>query len=52
MVHEIRRIDQPDVISAEGGAKVVWVNFPLEKSAPLPDWMRALLPQADAAASG
>ncbi len=52
MVHEIRRIDQPDVISAEGGAKIVWVNFPLEKSAPLPDWMRALLPQAGAAASG
>lgn len=41
--HEIRRADQPEVLSAEGGAKVVWVNFPQEKSMPLPDGIRALL---------
>lgn len=41
---EIRRVDQPDVVAAEGGAKVVWVNFPEEKSTPLPDRIRALLP--------
>jgi acyl-CoA thioester hydrolase len=40
---EIRRTDQPEVLSAEGGAKVVWVNFPLEKSRPLPERVRALL---------
>ena len=48
MYHEIRRTDQKDVLSAEGGAKVVWVDFPLEKSAPLPEWVRALLPRAEA----
>ena len=41
--HEIRRVDQPGGLSAEGGAKVVWVNFPQEKSMPLPDHIRALL---------
>lgn len=39
-IQEIRRVDQPDVLAAQGGAKVVWVNFPLEKSAPLPDRIR------------
>ncbi|WP_420474239.1 acyl-CoA thioesterase [Noviherbaspirillum sp. ST9] len=48
MYHEIRLVDQPDVLSAEGGAKVVWVDFPSEKSAPLPDWVRALLPEPEA----
>jgi acyl-CoA thioester hydrolase len=47
MYHEIRLVDQPHVLSAEGGAKVVWVDFPSEKSAPLPDWVRALLPEAE-----
>jgi acyl-CoA thioester hydrolase len=42
--HEIRRVDQPDILSAEGGAKVVWVDFPSEKSRPLPERIRALLP--------
>lgn len=37
----LERVDQPGVIHAEGGATTVWVNFPLQKSAPLPDWMRA-----------
>ncbi|RJF98799.1 acyl-CoA thioesterase [Noviherbaspirillum saxi] len=40
---KIRRVDQPDVLAAEGGAKVVWVNFPEEKSTALPDRIRALL---------
>lgn len=46
---EIRRVDQPEILSAEGGAKIVWVNFPEEKSVPLPDWIRALLPGSVAA---
>jgi acyl-CoA thioester hydrolase len=45
-MQEIRRVDAPDVLAAEGGAKVVWVNFPLEKSTPLPERMRRLLPAA------
>lgn len=47
MYHEIRRIDQQEILSAEGGAKVVWVHFPSEKSSPLPDWVRKLLPSED-----
>jgi acyl-CoA thioester hydrolase len=47
MTHEIRRLDEPDVVTTEGGAKVVWVNFPNEKSVPMPDWLRALV-SADA----
>jgi acyl-CoA thioester hydrolase len=40
---EIRRVDQPEIIAAEGGAKVVWVDFPREKSMPLPEHIRAQL---------
>lgn len=45
-IQEIRRVDQPGVISAQGGAKIVWVDFPSEKSVRLPDHIRALLPPA------
>jgi acyl-CoA thioester hydrolase len=38
--HEIRRVDQPDVLSAEGAAKVVWVDFMAGKSKPLPEEIR------------
>ena len=34
------RADDPEVIYAAGGATTIWVNFPAQKSAPLPDWMR------------
>ena len=49
MVHEIRLVGADGLagpVVAEGGAKVVWVNFPAEKSAPLPDQIRALWPAA------
>jgi acyl-CoA thioester hydrolase len=39
----LSRSDDPDTLYASGGATTVWVNFPLQKSAPLPDHMRALL---------
>jgi acyl-CoA thioester hydrolase len=42
-IQEIRRVDQPDILAAQGGAKVVWVNFPSEKSTPLPDNIKELL---------
>jgi len=45
MYHEIRRLDEPDTLASDGGAKVVWVDFPSEKSAPLPDWVKKLLPE-------
>lgn len=44
-IHEIRRSDAPDVLCAEGGAKMVWVNYHAEKSVPLPDRVRQLLGQ-------
>lgn len=46
---EIRRVDQPDVVCAEGGAKIVWVDFSEEKSVPLPDALRQLLAPGDQA---
>jgi acyl-CoA thioester hydrolase len=45
--HEIRLVGpdgQAGAIHAEGGAKVVWVDIAAEKSVPLPDVVRALLP--------
>ena len=47
MYHEIRLVGQDGqagALHSEGGAKIVWVNFPTEKSAPLPDGLRQLLP--------
>ncbi|UVW27342.1 thioesterase family protein [Massilia sp. H6] len=47
--HEIRLVGpggQAGALHAEGGAKVVWVEFRAEKSKPLPDRLRALLPAA------
>jgi acyl-CoA thioester hydrolase len=45
--HEIRLVGpdgQAGAIHAEGGAKVVWVDIAAEKSVPLPDRVRELLP--------
>ena len=39
----MERTDQPGVVCAEGGATTIWVDFPLQKAAPLPGWMRTLV---------
>ncbi|MBX3608054.1 MAG: acyl-CoA thioesterase [Piscinibacter sp.] len=39
----LERTDAPGVVYAEGGAKTVWVDFPKQKSTPLPDWLRTLI---------
>jgi acyl-CoA thioester hydrolase len=39
--HQIRRVDQPDIVCAEGSAKVVWVDFVAGKSTPLSDELKA-----------
>jgi acyl-CoA thioester hydrolase len=47
--HEIRLVGadgQAGTLHAEGAAKIVWVDFLAEKSVPLPDEVRALLPAA------
>lgn len=43
MTYEIRRVDTPDIIVAEGSSKLVWIDFKLEKSVPLPDAVREML---------
>jgi acyl-CoA thioester hydrolase len=50
MTHEIRLVG-PDGqaghdVHAEGGTKIVWVDLQAEKSVPLPEKVRALLPAA------
>lgn len=40
---EIRRVHEPNVLIAQGGAKVVWVSVSEEKSRPLPERIRAML---------
>lgn len=39
----LARTDAPELICTEGGAKVVWVDFPKQKSVPLPERLRALI---------
>lgn len=39
----MERVDQPGVICAAGGATTIWVDFPSQKAAVLPDWMRAIV---------
>lgn len=35
----LERTDNPGLVYASGGATTVWVDFPRQKSAPLPAWM-------------
>ncbi|MBA2673103.1 acyl-CoA thioesterase [Ramlibacter sp.] len=39
----LARTDDPDTVYAEGGATTVWVDFPKQKSAPLPAWLKATM---------
>jgi acyl-CoA thioester hydrolase len=39
----LERTDEPGLIYAAGGAKTVWVDFPKQKSVPLPHEIRALI---------
>ena len=38
--HTLQRTDEPGVVYAEGGARIVWTDFAARKSAPMPDWFR------------
>ena len=40
----IERTDDPGIVYADGGAMTVWLDASGKKSAPLPDWFRAILP--------
>ncbi|MDW5444484.1 acyl-CoA thioesterase [Polaromonas sp. SM01] len=39
----MERGDQPGVIYAAGGGTTIWVDFPTQKAATLPDWMRDIV---------
>jgi acyl-CoA thioester hydrolase len=41
--HTLERTDEAGVVYAEAGARIVWTDYPTKKSAPMPDWFRALL---------
>ena len=41
--HVMSRTDDPDTLYANGGATVVWVDFPQQKSVPVPESIRALV---------
>lgn len=43
MFHELLRTDGGDTVYANGGATVVWVDFPAQRSVPLPDALRQRL---------
>ncbi|HEY6513727.1 MAG TPA: thioesterase family protein [Burkholderiaceae bacterium] len=36
----MERSDEPDVVWAEGGARMVWLDFASNQSMPLPGWLR------------
>jgi acyl-CoA thioester hydrolase len=39
----MERAAEPGVVCAAGGATVIWVDFPLQKAATLPGWLRAVV---------
>ncbi|MEW6693705.1 MAG: acyl-CoA thioesterase [Pseudomonadota bacterium] len=43
MFHEMLRTDGADTVYANGGATVVWVDFPAQRSLPLPQALRERL---------
>jgi acyl-CoA thioester hydrolase len=49
--HEMVRTDAPDIVCANGGATVVWVDFPRQKAVPMSDRIRALIEGAVAGPS-
>jgi len=44
--HEMLRTDDAGTVYANGGATVVWVDFPQQKSVPMPDSTRTLIESA------
>jgi acyl-CoA thioester hydrolase len=41
--HTIERTDEPGVVYAEGGAKVVWSDYGSKSSMAMPQWFRTFL---------
>src|SRR5213075_982382 len=38
----LERTDEPGALCATGGATTVWIDFPQQRSVPLPQWLRAV----------
>jgi acyl-CoA thioester hydrolase len=47
--HELMRTDDPDKVCASGGATIVWVDFPKQKSIPMSAHARQLIEGAGSA---
>ena len=47
MYYDVYTANDPDVLYAKGSAKVVWINYHLGKSVPLPEKMLKHLPIAE-----
>lgn len=43
MYHELLRTDDSNTVYANGGETMVWIDFPRQKSLPIPDALRAWL---------
>ena len=41
--HTLERSDEPGLVYAEGGARMVWTDYEAKRSAPMPEWFKALL---------
>ena len=39
----MERAEAPGVVCAAGGATTIWINFPEQKAAELPKWMREIV---------
>jgi acyl-CoA thioester hydrolase len=39
----LERAENPGPIYAAGGATTIWIDFPQQKSKPLPDWLRSIV---------
>jgi acyl-CoA thioester hydrolase len=43
---EIRKVGEPQTLYAQGGGKVVWCDYTVDKSTPMPQALRALIEDA------
>ena len=39
----MERTEHPGVVCAAGGATIIWVDFPSQKSRTMPDWLREIV---------
>lgn len=42
--YELRNTEQPEILFCKGSSRIVWIDYRQNKSIPIPDKVRALLP--------